>query len=174
MTITHRVADRPRFSVCQNVLPNEAMAADLDIAAAAGVRAVGVLRAVMERTGVSETVRLMRSRSLVAASYTAPVFVINGKDTDVDEALRVNISEAAAVGSPILGVGPGPLVDRSASACDDIFVERLSRVAPLAKEMGVTLSIEPLHPLDARVQLYPHSPSHRRARLASRQRWDHL
>ena len=60
--------------------------------------------------------------------------------------MREGLELAASVGAPIAPVSPGSPSERRTADADETYIRRLARVAPLAKELGVTMLIEPLHP----------------------------
>lgn len=62
---------------------------------------------------------------------------------------RRAIEDAAALGAPVLLVIAGPRLDVTAAEGDRMVREALEALAPAAREAGVTLALEPLHPVDA-------------------------
>ena len=136
-----------RFATCQNVLRNEDMASDLDILVEAGVRQVGVLGALAQKTGIAETAKLLRERRLSACSYIPGLQVLQADPHAADQGLRDGLNAAAALGAPYLTVGTGSAGSLSGAQADERYVGCLERAAPLARELGVRMAIEPIHPL---------------------------
>ncbi|NHN42910.1 sugar phosphate isomerase/epimerase [Halorubellus sp. JP-L1] len=81
--------------------------------------------------------------------------VFAGGFTDADEFdeavadAEAAIEDAATLGAPVLMVLAGPRLGVSAAAGDELVREALERLAPIAREAGVELALEPLHPVDA-------------------------
>jgi sugar phosphate isomerase/epimerase len=135
-----------RLALSQSMLDNVSMAADLDMVCASGTHALGLYRPMVEAAGAEETVRLLRERGLGLSSIHLGLKVMESDDEQADTALRQALHLAAAVGAPVAPVSPGSCGTLSAREADEIYIQRLSRVAPLARELGVTMAIEPLHP----------------------------
>ncbi len=137
--------DTPTLSICQSVLCGEDMADDLDRLVEAGVTIAALMGASLRRVGPETAARLMKERGLRSSSYHAGLRVLD--QDDADDAIRAAITHAAALGAPVVAVSAGPAGERKSSGADQVYVERLRRAAPLAREFGVRLGIEPLHPL---------------------------
>jgi len=166
MTEHPRAAGLPSLAVCQSVLENVDMAGDLDLLVETGTDSFAVLGALLRKTGVDETRELMTARGLAASSYHAGMRILEMDDSTADQTLRDGLSTAAALGAPILMTGTGPAGLRSPAAADDVVVERLGRVAPLAADLGIVMAIEPVHPF-LRGAGYVHTLGHA-AELARR------
>jgi len=138
-------ADR-RLALSQSMLDNLSMAADLDMVCESGTHAVGLYRLMVEKTGAEETVRLLRERGLGVTSIHLGLKVMETDDEQADHALRAGLHLAASVGAPVAPVSPGTSGALSTRQADEVYIQRLARVAPLARELGVTMAIEPLHP----------------------------
>jgi sugar phosphate isomerase/epimerase len=155
-----------RLALSQSMLDNVSMAGDLDMAKESGAHAVALYSPMVLKAGAAETVRLLRERDLGVTSIHLGLKVVEWDEKTADRALREGIELAAAVGSPIAPVSSGFGGDVRTAEADEIYVRRLERVAPLAKSLGVTLGLEPVHPF-----LHPvgfvHTVRHA-ARIASR------
>jgi sugar phosphate isomerase/epimerase len=136
----------PIFAVSQSVLCNADMASDLDMACEAGFSHVAPLDQMVNRTGVAETTRLLRDRSLTVSSYHTGLMVAETTDTQADARLRQEIETAAALGAPVIVVCPGSAGGMSSLAAEAVLTERLQKVGRFACELGVVIGIEPLHP----------------------------
>ncbi len=100
----------------------------------------------VEAAGPAETVAMLRERGLGVSSIHLGLKVMETDDEQADQALRRALRLAASVGAPVAPVSPGSCGSLSAQQADEVYVRRLARVAPLARELGVTMAIEPVHP----------------------------
>lgn len=157
----------PDYSVCQICLPNIDMASDLEMVRAAGASAVGLLDNQVQRAGVEATRELLAHYGLGTSTYFGSVEVLAGSRDDIVTALAKGIKRAAALGTPIFEVSAtGPIGATRTLEADAEFLARLSAVAPLARDLGVELTLEPLHPF-FRHMTYIHTLAHA-AELMSR------
>lgn len=138
--------DRPIFGVSQSVLFNADMASDLDTALESGFTHIALLDQMVHRTGLGETLRLLRERPLAVSSYHTGLMIVEMAEAEADARLREEIAIAEALGAPAMVVCPGYGGNRSAYAAEAVLTERLQRVGPLARRSGVVIGIEPLHP----------------------------
>jgi len=148
-----------RFSVCQNILANESMADDLDIVRSAGLGAIALMAPNVMSTGVDETVRMLRERSLVVSSYLAGVPVLMLDSDRADEALRDCITKAHHLDTHVAVVGTGSLAGRTTAEADEHMIACLRRIRGFAADHDVQLALEPLHPL-MHSHSYLHSLAH--------------
>lgn len=155
-----------RLALSQSMLDNISMAADLDMACESGAHALGLYAPLVRKTGVKETVRLLRERNLGVSSIHLGLKVLELDDAEADAVLRDGLQLAAAVGAPVAPVSPGSCGDLKSRDADEVYVRRLARVAPLAKALGVTMGLEPIHPFLHWLG-YIHTIRHA-ARIASR------
>ncbi len=147
------------FSVCQNALSNEGMQSDLDMVVEAGTSAVALLGSVVQETGLPTTTRLLAERNLTVSSYMSTIRIL---ELDFDECIDVlvrAIEAAAAVHAPILLIGSGRLGTLTVREADETVVARLKSVSSRARDHGVTLALEPVHPF-LRTVGYVHTVSH--------------
>ena len=135
-----------RLALSQSMLDHDTMAADLDMAKESGAHALGLYSPMVRQVGPKEAVRLLRERDLGVTSIHLGLKVMEMDDEGADAALRESLELAAAVGSPIAPVSAGSSGDRTTAEADATYTRRLARVAPLAKDLGVTMGIEPIHP----------------------------
>jgi sugar phosphate isomerase/epimerase len=136
-----------RFSVCQNTLTAEAMPLDLDLVVAAQAVAVAPLSRVVAKEGAVETRRLLDERGLAVSSLIPGLGVLDGTREQAEEALLNGLRIAETLGAPLLLVTTGPRGTLPASEADAEVVSRLRAVASLAQDRGITLGLEPVHPL---------------------------
>jgi sugar phosphate isomerase/epimerase len=136
----------PIFGISQSALSNADMASDLNMASDAGFTHVAPLDQMVHRTGLNETISFLRDRALIVSSYHTGLMVVEMPDADADAKLRHEIETAAALGAPVIVVCPGSAGDLSSYEAEVVLTTRLQKVGPLARDLGVTIGIEPLHP----------------------------
>lgn len=137
----------------------------VDVAARAGLGAVGLWRDRVAETGLADSARIVADAGLRVSSLCRGGFLTAADDAGRASALADNkaaIVEAATLGTGelILVVGglpaasgpSGPPVaggDRNLVAARHRVSERIAELAPFAAEHGVRLVLEPLHPIFA-------------------------
>jgi len=139
--------DTPPLSISQSVMRGRDMAEDLDRLVEAGETKVAPMASSLRLIGAEAAARLIRERGLTSSSYHAGLRILDLDDAAADQAIRAAIVDAAAVGAPSVSVSAGGAGGRKPSEADEIYVARLRRAAPLARELGVRFGVEPLHPL---------------------------
>lgn len=121
-------------------------------AAAEGVEGIGVWRDKLADSGLDPAAAGER---LEAAGLDVASLIFAGGFTDADAFddqvadAREAIDAAAALGAPVLLVIAGPRLGVSVAEGDRLVEEALSTLAPDARDAGVSLALEPLHPVDA-------------------------
>ncbi|MEM7146080.1 MAG: sugar phosphate isomerase/epimerase family protein [Verrucomicrobiota bacterium] len=124
----------------------------LDAYAAAGIPSLTVWRDTLEGRSLQESARLIKSSGLKVASLCRggffPALSPNDRRKAIDDN-RLAIDQAAAIGAPLVvlvcGAVPGlPLSESRAQIADGI-----ASCLDHAKAAGITLAIEPLHPMYA-------------------------
>jgi sugar phosphate isomerase/epimerase len=151
--------DAHRFSICQNSLCNLGMERDIAMLVETGIRVFAAMGSVVRLFGVDRLLELMQRHGLTLSSYQAGLRLVEMADEAAAEGLDLNLRIAARLGARFMSVSPGPSGALSADEADALFVARLIAAAPLARELGVTMLVEPLHPL-LRASGYIHSLSH--------------
>ncbi|MFF1375968.1 sugar phosphate isomerase/epimerase family protein [Streptomyces sp. NPDC058308] len=119
-----------------------------------GVSGVGLWRAPVQEYGVERTARLMRDAGLTVTSLCRGGFFTDGEEAARARALddnRAAVDEAAALGTDTLvlvsgGLPPG---SRDLAGARERVADALAVLGPYARERGVRLAIEPLHPMFA-------------------------
>lgn len=118
----------------------------------AGIPFIGLWRDKVAATGLHESARIVRDAGLRVSSLcrggwfagaTAPE-----RQARLDDNRRA-IEEAATLGTDVLVLVCGPAADRDLAAARGYVAECIEQLAPFAAEHGVTLGIEPLHPMYA-------------------------
>ena len=117
-----------------------------------GVHAIGIVRDKLQEVGAAEAGRLLREHDMTATCYC-----IGGLLTDSDparfranlDATRQAIDEAAEVAAECIVFVAGGLPDGSKDlpAARARCQEGLAEILPYARDAGVTLALEPLHPM---------------------------
>lgn len=119
---------------------------------AAGIRAVSVWRNVLEPIGADEAGRMLRDAGMAVPALVRGGFFPAAEAADRGKAIddtRRCIDEAAAIDAEmvvlVVGAVPGmPLEDARKQVADGI-----AACLPHARDRGVKLAIEPLHPMYA-------------------------
>lgn len=141
------------------------LAEAVDVAARAGLGAVGLWRDRVAEAGLENAARIVKASGLRVSSLCRGGFLTAADPTGQAEALADNkaaITEAATLGTNELVMvvgglpaasGPGgpptPSGDRDLVAARQRVADRVGELAPFAAEHGVRLVLEPLHPIFA-------------------------
>ena len=112
--------------------------------AAAGVRNVGLWREPVAEYGLERSVALVRDAGLSVTSLCRGGFF--GADGWLDDNRRA-VDEAAALGAPALVLVCGGLFGRPLAEARARVAAGLEALAPHALAAGVTLAVEPMHPM---------------------------
>lgn len=114
--------------------------------AEAGVRAVGLWREPVAEYGLTRSAALVREAGLTVTSLCRGGFF--GADDWYDDNRRA-IDECAELGAPALVLVCGGLAGRSLAEARARVTAGLEALAPHALDAGVTLAVEPMHPMFA-------------------------
>ncbi|MBT9485964.1 MAG: sugar phosphate isomerase/epimerase [Rubrivivax sp.] len=126
----------------------------LDACAARGIRAVSPWRDQVQAAGLAETARTLRAHGMALSGYCrGGLFTSEGAQ---DDNLRA-LDEACTLGAPclVLVVGglPGALAGqpqhKNIGAARRQVTDGIHRLLEAARERGLPLAIEPLHPMYA-------------------------
>lgn len=139
-----------RLSLNTATVKNADLPTALRVAARAGFGAVGLWRDRVAEVGLPAAVELVGETGLPVSSLCRGGF-LTGADAE-DEALRDNtaaIAEAQALGTRdlVMVVGGLTLPDRDLVAARRRVAGRLASLVPIAREHGVRLVLEALHPM---------------------------
>jgi sugar phosphate isomerase/epimerase len=138
-----------RLSLNQITTERASLGETVEACARHGVPYVAVWRHKLAETGVERAVRLVRDAGVRVSSvcrggmFPAP--------TPAERAARIDdnrraVDEAAALGAEVLILVCGPAPDRDIGAARRMVADGIAELAPYARERGVRLGIEPLHP----------------------------
>lgn len=118
-------------------------------AAVDGVEGVAVWREKLDGVGAERAAELLDDHGLEAASLA-----FEGTFTDeetferaVDDAESA-LHDAATLGAPVVHLFAGPRLGVSVSGGDERVRRALEHLAPTARETGVTLALEAVHPIE--------------------------
>jgi sugar phosphate isomerase/epimerase len=143
--VSHPVA---RYAVCERVLRQGSLAADVALTRAAGIAAIGVDHALVDAVGVEEAARILDGEGVRVSSYMALEDILqgNGSTAAIEETAR-RLDVAARLGAAGALVGTGALGATPLAEAEATCREWLAAAAPLAAERGVRIMLEPMHPL---------------------------
>jgi sugar phosphate isomerase/epimerase len=118
----------------------------------AGIRGISVWRNVLQGLDLNRTRILLENNGMVPVSLVRGGFFASADPVRREMAIRENllcIREAGAIGAPLVvmvcGADPVQSMEQSRSQ----IMEGIGRILPEARERGVRLAIEPLHPMYA-------------------------
>ncbi|MBV9880128.1 MAG: sugar phosphate isomerase/epimerase [Gemmatirosa sp.] len=114
-----------------------------------GIPYVSVWRHKLAETGVDAAARLLRDAGVRVSSLCRggmfPASTQAEREARIDDNLRA-IDDAAALGAEVLVLVCGAAPDRDIAAAREMVAEGIERLVTHARERGVKLGIEPLHP----------------------------
>ncbi|MGP9539228.1 sugar phosphate isomerase/epimerase family protein [Brachybacterium sp. AOP43-C2-M15] len=124
----------------------------LEITASHGVDAVGLWRQDVEEVGLDALRRRVDDAGLRVSSLCRGGFLTAAEGTARAAALEDNrraIDEAVALGAPTLVMVVGGITqeDKDIAAARARVAEGIAELAPYAESAGVTLALEPMHPM---------------------------
>lgn len=118
---------------------------------ALGIRGVGVARERLLEYGLEAGARLLRDQGMSVASYCFGGLFADATGLRLNERVddfRRMLDEGAAIGAASVVFLAGGLPDGSVdlAGAQERALEGLSRVIPHARDTGMTIGLEPLHP----------------------------
>jgi sugar phosphate isomerase/epimerase len=153
-TGTEAAGTVPRLSLNRWTFRTTPVQEFLETAASQGIGAVGLWRQDVAEVGADALRRRaddagLRVSSLCRAGFLTAVDA--GERAAALEDNRRAIDEAVALGSPTLVMVVGGLTreDKDIAAARERVAENVGALAPYAEDAGVTLSLEPMHPMFA-------------------------
>ena len=149
MTADPRLA---RLSLNQRTTQRWSVAQAVDGCVRAGIPAIGLWREPVAEIGVPAAARLVADAGLRVSSLCRGGFLTAADEAGRIEALADNrraIDEAAALRAAclVLVVGGLPPGSRDLAGARQRVADALAELAPYARERGVRLALEPLHPM---------------------------
>jgi sugar phosphate isomerase/epimerase len=146
------VIDLGRLSLNQATIKRWSVAEAVDGCVRAGIGAIGLWREPVADAGLAQACRLVGRAGLHVSSLCRGGF-FTAPDGELRRAAladcRLAIEECAALGADVLvlvsgGLPPG---SRDLPYARELVRDALALLAPRARELGVRLGIEPLHPM---------------------------
>ncbi|NLU70412.1 sugar phosphate isomerase/epimerase family protein [Streptomyces sp. HNM0574] len=146
--------DYARLSINQQTVKQLPLPELTEHLARLGVPGVGLWRGPVREYGPERAARLVRDAGLTVTSLCRGGFLTDPGAQARERALADNrraLDEAAALGTGVLvlvagGLPPG---SRDLPGARERIADALGELAPYARERGVTLAVEPLHPMYA-------------------------
>ena len=137
-----------RLSLNQKTTDGWAIPELVAAVAAAGGEAVGLWREPVREYGLAATAALVAETGLRVSSLCRGGFFTSGEDHAIEDNRRA-LEEAATLGTDtlVLVVGGLPAGSRDLPAARARVRDALDALAPYARELGVRLAIEPMHPM---------------------------
>jgi len=154
-------AAHPRLSINQATIKHATLPDALDVTAGAGLRSIGLWREPVADVGLTEAAAMLADSGLRMSSYRRGGFFTMPEGPERRASLDDNrraIEETAALaaaGAPgsravlVLVAGGLPEGSRDLIGARARVREALEELAPAAAAAGVTLAVEPLHPMYA-------------------------
>ena len=151
----------PRLSLNQATVKHATLPEALDAAAAAGIRSIGLWREPVLAAGIGRAARLVAASGLRVSTYCRGGFVTvpesPARRASLDDNRRAieETATLAAAGAPgsravlVLVAGGLPDGSRDLAGARARVADALAELAPEAALAGVTLAVEPLHPMYA-------------------------
>lgn len=151
----------PRLSINQATIKYADLATALRVTAGAGIEAIGLWREPVQEVGLATAAAMLTDSGLRFTTHCRAGFFTmpegSARRSSIDDN-RVAIDEAAvlaAAGAPgstailVLVAGGLPEGSRDIVGARERVRDAIGELAPHAKAAGVTLAIEPLHPMFA-------------------------
>jgi sugar phosphate isomerase/epimerase len=149
-----RPGDLGRFAINQITTPGWTMPQALDGYARHGVSGIGIWRNFLDDYGIAATMRHLRDTGMWVASLCTSEWLNAPDRAGLDRAIETNrrlLDAAAAIGAPclVMVVGGLPTGSKDIAGQRQWVAEALETLLPHARAAGVTLGLEPLHPMYA-------------------------
>lgn len=148
------MSDLSRFAINQITTRNWTLAQAVDGYARRGVAGIGVWVDWLDATGVDRGAKLIRDAGLFVPCLCTTAWVNLAERSAFEAALAENrrrLDAAAAIGARSLVVVPGGLAtgERDLAAARARVEDALGLLLDHARQVGVALGLEPLHPMYA-------------------------
>jgi sugar phosphate isomerase/epimerase len=144
--------DLGRCSLNSMTVPRLDLEGLLDVAAAHGIGHVAPWRHLLSSYDAAVAGRLIAERGLLLSSLCRGGLFTAADASDRKQAVEDNlraIDEAAALGAPVLVLVCGGVVERSVHDSYQMVRDGIGAILDHARQAGVRLGIEPLHPMMA-------------------------
>lgn len=141
-----------RLSLNQATTEKWSVKEAVDGCARAGIPYIGLWRHKIEAYGLEASAKVARDAGIKVSSLCRggmfPADTEEERRRRIDDNRRA-VDEAAALGADVLVLVCGGLYGRDIDAARKMVERGIAEVAPYAKERGINLGIEPLHPMFA-------------------------
>ena len=146
-------AELYRCSLNQATINDADLVTAIEACVRAGVPSIGVWRRQLAQRGALEASRALRAAGLRVSSLCRGGFFTSDDDSgwrrELDDNRRA-IDDAHTLGSPVLVLVPGGIPDGGSLARAHARVrEAIEALVPHAASAGITLALEPMHPVFA-------------------------
>jgi sugar phosphate isomerase/epimerase len=145
-------SDIARLSLNQMTTERWSVREAADGCARAGIGAIGLWRHNVAETGLTQSARVVRDAGLRVSSLCRggmfPAATAAERQARINDN-RQAIDEAAELGTDVLVLVCGAAPDRNIEAAREMVRDGIAELVPYAREHGVKLGIEPLHPMFA-------------------------
>lgn len=152
MSASPTPAARERLSFNQITVDGWSLREAVDGCRRADIGHIGVWRHKVEEVGLAEAARMIADAGLSVSSLCRggffPAATARERRERIDDT-RQAIDEAVALGTDVLCLVCGGPVDRDLAPARAMVADAVAALAPHAADAGVTLAIEPLHPMQA-------------------------
>ncbi len=152
MTEADPLPNIDRFSLNQITLNNLTLKECAELCVQHGIRWIAPWRHRVQEIGLAESVRLLRGSGLGVSSLCRGGFFPAATQAERLERIDDNrraIDEAAELGALCLVLVCGPAPDRDIASARAMVADGIAAILPYARDRGVRLGIEPLHPMYA-------------------------
>jgi sugar phosphate isomerase/epimerase len=144
--------DPARLSLNQITINHQTLEEAVDLCVKQDIKWIAPWRNRIQEIGVTRAARLLRESGLRVSSLCRGGFFPAA--TSVQRLERVNdnrkaVDEAAEIGAPLLVLVCGGAPDRDIDGARQMVADGIAALEPYARERGIRLGIEPLHPMFA-------------------------
>ncbi|MDA8298003.1 MAG: sugar phosphate isomerase/epimerase [Actinomycetota bacterium] len=139
-----------RLSINQRSVPSLSVPALIEACTRHGYRNIGLWREPVAATGPGEVARLVERAELRVTSLCRGGWFLapdaSARRAREDDNRRA-VDEAAAIGADCLALVCGPALTKDLAAARREVADAIATLAEYAREVGVPLALEPMHPL---------------------------
>ncbi|CAI9403759.1 sugar phosphate isomerase/epimerase family protein [Aestuariimicrobium sp. T2.26MG-19.2B] len=141
-----------RLSLNQKTTNTLTLPEAIELCVRHGLGSIGVWREPLAEIGVDRARRLLEGAGLRVSSLCRGGFLTSDDPEERRRALDDNLSairDAAAIGAPtlVMVVGGLPAGSKDLDGARDRMAEGIAALAPAAADHGITLGLEPMHPI---------------------------
>lgn len=136
-----------RLSLNQATIKHATVQTAVDGCARHGVPSIGLWREPVQEFGLERSAKLVRDAGLRVSSLCRGGFLTGPDVTAALEENRRAIDECVALGTDCLVMVVGGVPDRDLIGARQRVADGIEQLVPYAKQAGVTLALEPMHPI---------------------------